>query len=137
MSVTSPIRSCFALACTIACCVVNGVAGAAELDVASRHEINVILTRIVHSNCEFYRSGTWHDAASAHKHIDSKYRVMAGRGLLGSTEDFIAQVATRSSMTDEPYAIRCPNQAAQPSATWLLRELRALRNPVKAGGHGR
>ena len=59
---------------------------------------------------------------------------LATRQMLGSAEDFIAKAATRSSLTGEAYAIRCPQRPVQPSAVWLESELQALRSRQTRGG---
>lgn len=102
-------------------------AQALELSGAARKEVDHLLVIVGRSGCEFYRAGTWHSAVKAQVHLGHKFEYLATRQMLGSAEDFIAKAATRSSMTGEAYAIRCPHQPARPSADWLEEELRALR----------
>lgn len=116
----------------IAALLVGGVCQAAELDDTAKREIDQLLARVAQSGCEFYRSGSWYSAEKARDHLERKYRYLAVRNLLGSAEDFVVMAATRSSMTNEPYAIRCRGAAPQPSATWLGEELRNLRQAPKA-----
>ncbi len=112
-------------------------AQAHEFSAASRKEVDHLLARIGASGCEFYRGGSWHNAVDARSHLENKLRYMTGRNLLGSADQFIADAATRSSMTGEAYAIRCPNAPSQPSAAWLNSELRAMRQPKAAASQPR
>lgn len=100
---------------------------AAEMGDASRREVDQLLGRVAQSGCEFYRSGSWFDGNKARDHLERKYRYLAARNLLGSAEDFVVMAATRSSMSNEAYAIRCHGGAQQPSAAWLTEELRNIR----------
>lgn len=86
-----------------------------------------MLSRVVSSGCEFGRGSTWHTGADARVHLERKLGYLSARGMVASAEDFIAMAATRSSMTGEAYAIRCKPNPAQPSATWMEAELKALR----------
>lgn len=109
-------------------------AGAAELSETSRREVDELLARVAKSGCEFYRGGSWYSAEKARDHLERKYRYLAVRNLLGSSEDFVAMAGTRSSMTNEPYAIRCSGAAAQPSAAWLTDELKVIRQMAAKPG---
>lgn len=94
---------------------------------AQPSEIERLLARLGSSSCEFYRNGTWHGAAEARAHLQKKYDYLARRGLVTGAEEFIAKGATGSSVSGQPYLVRCAGRAAQPSAAWLERELKALR----------
>lgn len=94
---------------------------------AARREVGELLARIERSGCEFNRSGTWYDGATARKHLQRKYDYLAARHQLGSTEDFVSMAATKSSMSGQAYTIRCAGAAAVPSAQWLELELRRIR----------
>ena len=100
-------------------------------DETVRREIEYLLTRLGTSGCEFFRNGGWHDAERARRHIERKYAWLVKRDLVASAEQFIERAATQSSRSGEPYLVRCPDQAAVPSAVWLQEELAKHRN-----GHG-
>lgn len=104
-----------------------GAAGAAEISDTARREVAQLLTRVAQSGCEFYRAGSWYSAGEARDHLERKYRYLVARQMIATSEDFVALAGTRSSMTDEAYAIRCRGATAQPSAVWLTTELRSLR----------
>lgn len=105
----------------------GGAAVAAEISDTARREVAHLLARVAQSGCEFYRAGSWYSAGDARDHLERKYRYLVARQMIGTSEDFVALAGTRSSMTDEAYAIRCRGVAAQPSAAWLTAELRSLR----------
>jgi hypothetical protein len=82
-------------------------------------EIEYLLQYIETSGCSFYRNGTWYDGAHARAHLITKYDYLAERRLIGNAEDFIDKVATKSSLTGEPYRIRCNDGVEIESGPWL------------------
>lgn len=104
---------------------------AAQLTPAARQEVDALLRAVGSSGCEFLRGGTAHPAAKAQDHLQQKFEYLDTRGMLKSAEDFIVKAGTRSSMTGEAYAIRCPGTGQQPSDEWLLARLKALRAPKR------
>ena len=94
---------------------------------AAKREVGELLARIEKSPCEFNRSGTWYSGPQARSHLQRKYIYLAERGQLGSAEDFVVLAASKSSITGEPYLIRCGAAAPITSAVWLEGELRKLR----------
>ncbi|KPK52874.1 MAG: hypothetical protein AMJ84_00590 [Acidithiobacillales bacterium SM23_46] len=90
-------------------------------------EVPQLLARMETSGCEFYRNGTWANAAKARAHLERKYRAMRARDLIGTTEEFIERGATRSSMSGEAYRVRCDGEGAMESAAWFRQELQRLR----------
>jgi hypothetical protein len=101
---------------------------AAEMTPAVQKEIAQLLERIEASNCSFARNGSWHGPAEARKHLQMKVDYMVKRNMLGSTEEFISKAATASSVSGEPYQIKCGNGAPMASATWLTAELKRIRS---------
>ena len=89
-----------------------------------------LLQAVGASGCHFMRGGSAYSSAQAQEHLSKKYEYMAARDMLVSTEDFIDKAATRSSMSGEPYAIRCGEAAAQKSADWMRARLKAMRQPA-------
>jgi hypothetical protein len=90
-------------------------------------EVNFLLGYIAGSECEFYRNGTWHDPRAARVHLNDKYLYLRARGLIGSAEDFIEKAATKSSLTGEPYQVRCKGGAPVATRQWLIDELARFR----------
>lgn len=93
---------------------------------AAQREIEHLLAYLEASGCDFQRSGQWHDARAARAHIEKKYKYLLQRDLVQSTDDFLVEAATGSSMGGGAYQVRC-NGVVQPSAQWLRAELARLR----------
>lgn len=100
---------------------------AAQPSTSAQREIEALLRAVGASGCEFLRGGSTYAAAQAQVHLQNKYEYLATRGMLASTDDFIDKAATRSSMTGEPYAMRCGDASPQRSDEWLRARLRVLR----------
>jgi len=107
---------------------------AAPLTPAARAEIEGLLGRLEMSRCEFQRNGTWHNAADAKSHLLVKLNYLEERGMVASTEQFIERAATQSSLSGQPYQVRCANIAPVPSRAWLLSQLQLMRSAPAAKG---
>ena len=94
-------------------------------------EIGKLLSALGASKCEFYRNGSWYGAADAQAHLTKKYEYLRDKGKITTTEQFIADAGSESSMSGEAYKVRCPNHPAEPSAKWLSDELARLRQEPK------
>lgn len=94
--------------------------GAPALAQAAR-DIDYLLTRIEQSPCQFVRNGTVHTPADAATHLRNK-RTHVRREF--TPEQFIEIIATKSSMSGEPYLIRCKGQADEQLGAWLRRALK-------------
>ena len=94
---------------------------------AVQTEITALLTTLGASQCQFYRNGSWHDGHEAQSHLQMKYDYLAKRGGIHSVEDFIENAASRSSLSGEPYQVKCPHQPPVKSATWLADQVRQHR----------
>lgn len=91
-------------------------------------EISFLLGYVEGSGCEFYRNGSWYNSKAAQAHLREKYKYMAARSLISTTENFIDVAATESSLTGQPYAVKCNGLKAISSNKWLHDELARLRN---------
>ena len=100
---------------------------AAPLPPAARTEIDALLSRLETSGCEFNRNGTWYPAGEARGHLLRKLKYLEDRGQVSSAEQFIERAASGSSMSGDPYLVRCGNGAPVQSATWLRSQLQTLR----------
>ncbi|RDD80093.1 hypothetical protein DVJ77_19605 [Dyella tabacisoli] len=85
-----------------------------------------MLTFVGSSNCTFIRNGSDYDAKRAQDHLKSKFNYLQRKQQIDSAEDFIARAASASSMSGEPYKVRCDGRE-QASADWLREELRRMR----------
>src|SRR5512144_799088 len=109
-------------------CTVAAAAGAAPLSPAVRTEIDGLLSKLETSGCEFNRNGTWYSAAEAKSHLLRKLKYLEDKGMVRSTEQFIELAATSSSMSGEPYLVRCGNGVPVQSRMWLLSQVQAMRS---------
>ena len=131
----------FRLAAGVASAVFMAGAHAAELPDSSRAEIEALIRGLGASRCEFYRNGHWYGGPEAAGHLRRKFAYLSERGMIDSTEDFIAKGATRSSFSGLPYKVRCDGGEPQTSSQWFADELRAARaggsgDPLPSGGPG-
>ena len=101
---------------TAICCAEQTASAAAEID--------GLLNRLETSHCEFYRNGTWYQAEQARKHLQTKLRAA---GKVETAEQFIDQIASRSSLTGRPYLVRCGESDPVESRLWLLAQLQSVR----------
>lgn len=95
-------------------------------------ETGQLLGYLERSGCVLYRNGRWHSASDARAHLEKKYRYLLDKGLVDTTEDFIARAATASSMSGKPYQVKCDGREPVPSAEWLTTELQRLRRASAA-----
>jgi hypothetical protein len=112
-------------ACAIA---LGGNAAAAELSAQSHAEIEYLLARLGKSECEFNRNGSWYSAVEAREHLTMKFSYLQRKKTIGSSEDFIALGASRSSLSGTAYRVRCTDTAVVDSAQWLTQELLRYRS---------
>lgn len=99
-------------------------AAAAGADAPANDEIDHLLHYVAVSSCTFVRNGTEYPADKASEHLASKYHFVGAR--IASAEDFIKYLATQSSITGEPYHVKCGKTDAL-SGAWLTAELHRYR----------
>jgi len=61
-----------------------------------------------------------------------KLKYFEDRGLVQTTEQFIEKAASGSSISGQPYLVRCGNSAPAESGQWLRSELKDLRAATPA-----
>jgi len=120
------------LACGLLATGLPAGAGAVEPLTVSM-EIEELLQDLGNSGCEFYRNGEWFDARRAEAHLRNKLQLMRAGGRVRSTEDFIDQLATRSSLSGREYQVRCAGAAPQSSNKWLKSRLTRRRECIAHG----
>jgi Family of unknown function (DUF5329) len=91
---------------------------------AARVEIDHLLAFVAASPCTFIRNGSSHPGPAARDHLAGKFQSVKGR--IGTAEEFIRYVATESSMSHEPYKVKC-GATEMPAGVWLADELRRYR----------
>jgi len=109
-------------------------ATAAPLPPAARAEVDLLLTRLQASGCEFNRNGSWYSGADARAHLLKKLDYLEGKDLVTTAEQFIERGAATSSMSGKPYLVRCAGKAPVESAKWLAAELQQVRAARAASG---
>ena len=87
----------------------------------STTEIAYLLDMIKQTDCRYQRNGKFYQGTEALEHIEKKRAYFQDE--IHSAEDFIRLSASKSSLSGKAYLIHCPNKAAEPSQTWLLRAL--------------
>lgn len=93
-------------------------------DAHAQREIDHLLAFVASSECRFVRGGVEHDAREARDHLARKLDV--ARPLIGSADAFVDHVASGSSLTGEPYRVRCGDGESTAKA-WLAGELARYR----------
>ena len=99
----------------------------AEPPTSVQIEVNYLLGYIEGSGCEFYRNGTWYDSQRAQSHLRDKYKALVARNLVNTTEQFIERAATESSLSGEPYQVRCNGGAPVTTNRWMRDKLAHFR----------
>ncbi len=92
---------------------------------AASPEVEALLTFIGTSDCDFTRNGITHSATEAEAHLRRKYAYAEDQ--IDSAEAFIDRLATRSSISRQPYTVTCAGGPSRASADWLHEQLRTLR----------
>lgn len=92
----------------------------------SREEIAHLLNFVASSPCTFIRNGMAYPAAEARVHLERKYAALKDR--IRTAEDFINLAASRSSVSGEPYRVRCHPGGEQETSAWLRSELLRFRD---------
>jgi len=92
-----------------------------------QQEINYLIWYVGDSGCEFKRNGIWNNSKAAEAHVRDKYDLMVRLGLIDTTKHFIDKAATESSLSGQPYEIRCGGDLPMPSGRWVSNELARYR----------
>ena len=98
-----------------------------------KHEIASLFTALEQSGCKFNRNGTWYGAKKAADHLRRKYDYLLKKDRVTTTESFIDQAASKSSISDKPYLVRCGSNASVESKAWFTTELIRLRRATPVG----
>ncbi len=120
------------LATVLTCAAIATTAAAAPLAPEARTEIDALVSKLDASGCEFNRNGSWHSGKEAKAHLLRKLKYLEDRGMVHSTEQFIELAASASSITGQPYMVRCGDGIPIRSGTWLLSQMRAMRSAAPA-----
>ncbi|MDR0441005.1 MAG: DUF5329 domain-containing protein [Candidatus Accumulibacter sp.] len=100
---------------------------AAPTPASVRSEIDALLSSLQSSGCQFNRNGSWFSGSEARDHLLRKLEYIERRDGVQSTEQFVELAASRSSLSDRDYQVRCDGQAPEASQIWLIRRLAIIR----------
>ncbi|MFY9510493.1 MAG: DUF5329 domain-containing protein [Rubrivivax sp.] len=92
-----------------------------------RAEVDRLLSRLRSAGCRFNRNGSWYSGDDAVQHLSRKRAYLEDKGALQSTEDFIQQAASQSSVSGRPYLVQCGDAAPVQAGSWLREQLAAMR----------
>lgn len=111
--------------------------GVASADVPGEQvaEVTHLLDFVKSAACEMNRNGSYHSGEEAVAHIQKKYDYF--RDEIRTTEDFIEYSATKSTMSDKLYTVRCGDAQEITTRDWLLTELKKYRASVGAAANTR
>jgi hypothetical protein len=82
----------------------------------------------------FVRNGDEHTAKDAAEHL--KRKLDAAGGKVTTAQQFIEEIASRSSISGEPYRIKLPDGREQSSQQWLTGKLRDIEGPAPKSSTG-
>ncbi len=108
-------------AAIIAVLILSGLMQSAASAAEVPTEIDYLLTTMGSSDCTFIRNGKEYDAEDAEAHLRMKYK--RGRRYASTTEKFIENLASKSSMSKKPYLIACEGAERVESGAWLMQLL--------------
>jgi hypothetical protein len=89
----------------------------------AREEIITLMSRLQTSGCQFYRNGTWYsDATKAKEHLQRKLDYFEKQNTLpATTEQLIRLGGSKSTMTGEPYKVKCAITLSSPASNGCCR----------------
>jgi len=90
----------------------------------TEQEIQHLFEFIGQSDCIFIRNNTEYPAKEARDHMQTKYDY--ARRWVGSAEQFIERIATKSSISGNRYQVRCQGKLLY-TDNWLKQELEHYR----------
>ncbi|MCZ6618490.1 MAG: DUF5329 family protein [Gammaproteobacteria bacterium] len=80
-------------------------------------EVDFLISSVGKDGCSFIRNGKKYTRRDAQTHLKSKRRRNAH--LIGSTEEFIDKIASKSATSGKPYLISCKGENQQDAGEWL------------------
>lgn len=105
---------------------------AARLLAGPTEEIESLLSYVGNlSGAKFVRNGEAHAPADAVAHMRLKWSKQKGR--INTAEDFIAQCASKSTVSGKPYLIRYDDGREETAGKVLLRRLAEIRAAATEG----
>ncbi len=124
-------KAAFLLACLLLASpsFADGKSSAAA---TSEEIIHLLIAAVETSGCTFIRNNKSHGAEAAADHLRLKLR--RGKRYADTPEEFIENLASKSSWTGKPYYMDCPDSGKQPVNQWLRSRLDHIRQIEAQGG---
>lgn len=91
-------------------------------------KVDYLLEMIEQSDAQFERNGRKHSASRARGHLQRKWTTANRRHNNLTSEDFIDQIASRSSRSGQAYLIHLPSGEVVELGLWL-REIKSSKMP--------
>lgn len=99
----------------------------AEIDQTSQLEIKHLFKALESSDCKFNRNGSWYTAHEASLHLQKKYKYLVDHHAISTTESFIENAATKSSLSGKVYLVQCSAAKLIESKQWFISTLKNYR----------
>jgi hypothetical protein len=112
------------LALLFAC---SGNAFATNINPSTQQEIQYLFKALESSDCKFNRNGSWYAPTEASAHLQKKYKYMADHNYISTTESFIDNAASKSSMSGKAYEVKCGDGKPVESKQWFINTLKSYR----------
>lgn len=90
--------------------------------------IEMLIVAVETSGCTFIRNNKRHSAGQAADHLRLKLR--RGKRYATTAEDFIENLASKSSWSGKPYVMDCPGSEQQSVNQWLRERLDTVRETL-------
>lgn len=88
-------------------------------------EIHALIDTIENSQCLFHRNGSEYSAEDAADHL--RLKLSRGAKYAKTPEQFIDNLASKSSWSGKAYFIDCPSQEKQQMNIWFHQQLKEIR----------
>ena len=98
----------------------------ADVSESQKPEVKHLIVFVETTECSFERNGKKYDGERASKHIKRKYNHF--RDKITTTEEFIENAGTKSTMSGNFYLVYCGDNEPITSSAWLLEELNRFRD---------
>lgn len=108
-----------------------GVFSVSHLRLPEREKIDRLLERVEQSGLIFIRNGEEHNSLAAAAHWRRKFEAEGPR--VNTLEEFIEKIASRSSLSDQPYQVRLSDGTVAETGPWLRAQVTTLSAPQGTG----
>ena len=95
-------------------------------------EVTYLIDEVAASGCTFVRNGEEYTASEAADHLRMKAK--RGKRHYDTTEEFIDNIASKSSWSGEPYSIECAGEPGATTSAWFSRALTTYRTSSTGSG---